>query len=97
MDIFYFRDPGYEYPPEPEVNFTKYKRNGNDDVENGDDDDDDDDNFNDSKSDSKNSKMHRKNNEMGAKFHIKAGEYQMRKASIQNQTILRSCRISLNS
>lgn len=45
---------GYEYPPEPEIDFSKYKRKGNDDdddVENGDDDDDD---FDDIKSDSKN-------------------------------------------
>lgn len=66
-------DPGYEYPPEREC-FTKYKRNGNDDVENGDDDDDDDDDFNESKSDRKNNKIHRRNSEMGAKFHIKTGK-----------------------
>lgn len=86
MDIIYFRDPGYEYPPEPEICFTKYKRNGNDDVDNGDDDDDDDDNFNnESKSDSKNSKMHRRNNEIGGKFHIKAGKYEIKDVSIQRR------------
>lgn len=78
MDIFYFRDPGYEYPPEPEICFTKYKRNGNDDVENGDDDDDDDE-FGESKSDNdnndknNNNKMHRRSIEMSTKFHMKTG------------------------
>lgn len=73
----YFRDPGYEYPPEPEMCLTKYKRNGNDD--NGDDDDDDDgdddddDNFNESRNNSKKTKSHRRSNEMGAKFHTKTG------------------------
>lgn len=67
----YFRDPGYEYPPEPEIRFTNNKRNGNDDTDNGDDDDDD---FDDIKSDNKNSKTKDKqHNEMGAKFNTNKG------------------------
>lgn len=72
VDIFYFRDPGYEYPPEPELFFEKYKRNENDDdVENGDDDDDDED-FRDSKNNNNNKTNWRKN-ETGAAFHMKTG------------------------
>lgn len=63
----YWLDPGYEYPPDPEINFSKYKRNGNDDddVENGDDDDDD---FDDIKSDSNSNG--RKTDVGGAKFNM---------------------------
>lgn len=69
--VDYFRDPGYEYPPEPEICFSKYKRGGNgDDAENGDDDDD----FDDIKSDNKNSSKNvDKHNEMGGKFNTKTG------------------------
>lgn len=68
----YFRDPGYEYPPlEPEICFSKYKRDGDDDVENGDDDDD----FDDINSDNKNSnKTNGRNVENGAKFNINSGK-----------------------
>lgn len=69
----YFRDPGYEYPPEPEICFSKYKRRGDDDVENSDDDDDDD--FDDIHSDNKNSnKTNGRNVEKGATFNIDTGK-----------------------
>lgn len=70
----FFPDPGYEYPPDPEICFSKYKRDDNDDddVENGDDDDDD---FDDIKSDNKNSnKVNGRNGEKGAKFNMSTGE-----------------------
>lgn len=70
----YLPDPGYEYPPEPEILFSKYKRNGDDDVENGDDDDDDD--FDDIKSDNKNNKnTNGRKTESSTKFNIKAGKF----------------------
>lgn len=74
VDYFLLQDPGYEYPPDPEIFFSKYKRNGNDDdVENGDDDDDD---FDDIKSDNKNSnKMNGRTGEKGAKFNMSKGEF----------------------
>lgn len=73
VDYFYLQDPGYEYPPDPEICFSKYKRNGDDDdVENGDDDDDD---FDDIKSDNKNSnKINGRTGEKGAKFNMSKGE-----------------------
>lgn len=68
--VEYFPDPGYEYPPEPEFCFSKYKKDGNDDddVDNGDDDDD----FDDINSDNKNSKKY--NGRSGAKFNMNSGE-----------------------
>lgn len=72
-NVYDLQDPGYEYPPEPEICFSKYKRNGNgnDDVENGEDDDDD---FDDISSDSKSSNNgNDKKPESGAKFNTNTG------------------------
>lgn len=50
---YYYPDPGYEYPPEPEICYRNYKRYDNDD--NGDEDDDDDFDEDEIKRDSNNS------------------------------------------
>ncbi|XP_031636738.1 stAR-related lipid transfer protein 7, mitochondrial-like isoform X1 [Contarinia nasturtii] len=66
--VDYFRDPGYEYPPEPEICFSKYRRdNGNDD------DVDDDDDFDDINGDNNSNKTSDRNGEKGVKFNINAG------------------------
>lgn len=70
-NVYYFRDPGYEYPPEPEICFKNDNDDGNDNDDADDDDDDDDDHNH--HSDNKNSKMHRRNSEMNGKFHMKIG------------------------
>lgn len=74
---YFFRDPGYEYPPDPEICFSKYKRDGNDDdVDNEDDDDDDDDDFDVIKSYSKNcNKINGRNVEKATKLNMSTGEY----------------------
>lgn len=75
MDYF-FRDPGYEYPPDPEICFSKYKRDGNDDDVENEDDDDDDDDFEEIKSDSKNcNNIIGRTVEKGTKLNMSTGGY----------------------
>lgn len=71
---YLLRDPGYEYPPDPEICFSKYKRDDNaDDIENEDDEDDD---FDDIKIDNTNSnKINGRNGKKMAKFNMSTGEF----------------------